>query len=311
MKKAFTLIELLVVIAIIAILAAILFPVFAQAKAAAKQAAALSNTKQQSLGVLMYQGDYDDGFPLGTVWNTGNDELCFGGAGCLSTWAWVTAPYVKSAPLYNDPTAVAMTDIFKWGQPVAFTYMPEFGYNYTWLGYWAPTGPGGATVPTWTNGSQSDQPANTVMLGSKWTHYDQSNYTANNFWFSTIPGQAEDSALESIDCGNITQWCFTDWGSGGQFDTGGVINSGGIPITEGRYTAGVADRVSNHMTVAWVDGHSSKVTPGALSAGTNFNPNAKPGQPGGNGAITIIHAQQYPWMLTHDCTLDPGAGCQL
>jgi len=59
-RKAFTLIELLVVIAIIAILAAILFPVFAQAKAAAKKTADLSNTKQYLLAEKMYEGDADD-----------------------------------------------------------------------------------------------------------------------------------------------------------------------------------------------------------------------------------------------------------
>ncbi|MGV3619073.1 MAG: prepilin-type N-terminal cleavage/methylation domain-containing protein [Fimbriimonas sp.] len=58
--KGFTLIELLVVIGIIAILAAILFPVFAQAKAAAKKSACISNVKQLSLGMVMYVGDYDD-----------------------------------------------------------------------------------------------------------------------------------------------------------------------------------------------------------------------------------------------------------
>src|SRR5271166_6241044 len=62
-SKAFTLIELLVVIAIIAILAAILFPVFAQAKAAAKQTVALSDIKQTSLAAVIYANDYDDTFP--------------------------------------------------------------------------------------------------------------------------------------------------------------------------------------------------------------------------------------------------------
>jgi len=66
-KKGFTLIELLVVIAIIAILAAILFPVFAQAKEAAKRAACLSNTKQMVLSILMYGDSYDDVLVPGQV----------------------------------------------------------------------------------------------------------------------------------------------------------------------------------------------------------------------------------------------------
>ncbi len=66
MKKAFTLIELLVVIAIIAILAAILFPVFAQAKMAAKKSVDLSNMKQQGLAIVMYANDYDDTAPAKT-----------------------------------------------------------------------------------------------------------------------------------------------------------------------------------------------------------------------------------------------------
>ena len=83
-RKAFTLIELLVVIAIIAILAAILFPVFAQAKAAAKSTSDLSNVKQLGLGIVMYAGDADDNLPMGMddPWQ--------------HTWASESQPYVKS-----------------------------------------------------------------------------------------------------------------------------------------------------------------------------------------------------------------------
>ncbi|MCS6949969.1 MAG: DUF1559 domain-containing protein [bacterium] len=66
MRRGFTLIELLVVIAIIAILAAILFPVFAQARAKARQAACISNMKQFGLAMLMYVQDYDEMFPRGS-----------------------------------------------------------------------------------------------------------------------------------------------------------------------------------------------------------------------------------------------------
>src|SRR5687767_14851522 len=64
-RRAFTLIELLVVIAIIAILAAILFPVFAQAKEAAKKTTSISNHKQYGTAINIYLADYDDMMPLG------------------------------------------------------------------------------------------------------------------------------------------------------------------------------------------------------------------------------------------------------
>jgi prepilin-type N-terminal cleavage/methylation domain-containing protein len=69
-KKAFTLIELLVVIAIIAILAAILFPVFAQAKEAAKKTACLSNARQIGISLKLYLGDYDDAMPIFYAYNS-------------------------------------------------------------------------------------------------------------------------------------------------------------------------------------------------------------------------------------------------
>ena len=85
-NRAFTLIELLVVIAIIAILAAILFPVFAQAKAAAKKTASLSNAKQIGLGVMMYSGDADDMFPQS---ETGQNATYL-------AWTTVIYPYTKN-----------------------------------------------------------------------------------------------------------------------------------------------------------------------------------------------------------------------
>lgn len=97
--KAFTLIELLVVIAIIAILAAILFPVFAQAKAAAKRTSELSNMKQLGLGAIMYAGDADDVFPLHAHWDSPQMSV----PGGHTSWLTKVAPYLKSLPLVRSP----------------------------------------------------------------------------------------------------------------------------------------------------------------------------------------------------------------
>ncbi len=100
MKKAFTLIELLVVIAIIAILAAILFPVFAQAKAAAKKSADLSNMKQIGTGIAIYMGDYDDVYPPAASLDPAN---LVNTAPVWSSKA-VTGPYIKNTQIFLSPT---------------------------------------------------------------------------------------------------------------------------------------------------------------------------------------------------------------
>ncbi|RYG37518.1 prepilin-type N-terminal cleavage/methylation domain-containing protein [bacterium] len=89
-RKAFTLIELLVVIAIIAILAAILFPVFAQAKAAAKKTVDLSNVKQIGTGMFLYAGDSDDMFPRSDYQTPERQPWA------AFTWREASGPYIKN-----------------------------------------------------------------------------------------------------------------------------------------------------------------------------------------------------------------------
>jgi prepilin-type N-terminal cleavage/methylation domain-containing protein len=97
-RKAFTLIELLVVIAIIAILAAILFPVFAQAKLAAKKSADLSNTKQQGTAAQIYLADNDDVYPSAYYYANDNDS-----SGGYVHWTGVLMPYIKNLEIFVSP----------------------------------------------------------------------------------------------------------------------------------------------------------------------------------------------------------------
>ncbi len=99
--RGFTLIELLVVIAIIAILAAILFPVFARAREKARQTSCLSNVKQLSLGLVMYAGDYDGRMPDTLM---GRDTC---GGDFSLTWRWyvVMEPYLKNNQVFKCPSS--------------------------------------------------------------------------------------------------------------------------------------------------------------------------------------------------------------
>ncbi len=98
-RKGFTLIELLVVIAIIAILAAILFPVFAQAREAARKASCLNNVKQMGSAIIMYAQDYDGTFPQAYYYN--NDSNSGGG---YSQWSGTVQPYVKNWQMFVCPS---------------------------------------------------------------------------------------------------------------------------------------------------------------------------------------------------------------
>jgi prepilin-type N-terminal cleavage/methylation domain-containing protein len=103
--KAFTLIELLVVIAIIAILAAILFPVFAQAKDAAKKTACLSNAKQIGLTQKMYMADYDDTAPIFYAYNTldAGGNPAYAGLPSHKGTELLLLPYSKSKEIFKSP----------------------------------------------------------------------------------------------------------------------------------------------------------------------------------------------------------------
>ena len=152
MKRGFTLIELLVVIAIIAILAAILFPVFARAREKARQTSCLSNLKQLGLAWQMYAQDYDEIGPFCQVNN-------LGGMG-TAHWPFLLKGYVKNNQIFDCPS---YTKRYDGGQTYNGTAGPSYGQN-VYLG----SETGGNTRPAVSLG-QIEYPSETPL------HWDTGN----------------------------------------------------------------------------------------------------------------------------------------
>jgi prepilin-type N-terminal cleavage/methylation domain-containing protein/prepilin-type processing-associated H-X9-DG protein len=143
-RKAFTLIELLVVIAIIAILAAILFPVFAQAKESAKMTQCVSNTKQTSLAAMMYATDYDDVLP-----RHDNNGSCLYGQSPCDTPDWGDFRF----PVNGGNTAKAGEPVMYFGAIEPYHKNTEMSICTTmgrtnWSGAFAQAAALGITIPT-------------------------------------------------------------------------------------------------------------------------------------------------------------------
>jgi prepilin-type N-terminal cleavage/methylation domain-containing protein/prepilin-type processing-associated H-X9-DG protein len=165
--RAFTLIELLVVIAIIAILAAILFPVFARARENARRASCQSNLKQIGLGIMQYTQDYDEQLPQRTVNVNGTDI----------SWRQVVQPYVKSAQLFVCPSNPSATTGVVGDPAIASPPYPEIRASYAIARY--DGGAGGVTVNgVSVNLAKLSTPATTVMVvesTAQWTEYNVAN----------------------------------------------------------------------------------------------------------------------------------------
>lgn len=256
MKQAFTLIELLVVIAIIAILAAILFPVFAQAKLAAKASASLSNTKQLATACMIYTTDSDDVFVSQFVDETGP-------WGWQNTWVMHTLPYMKNYEILKSPTdTVPLITAYNSGPK--FTYVANglllgdtSGGSPFWLfrGIINTNGNGGST--NWYQSgtrSQTEIPrvAEAILFGSR---------SAAKKGGAKDPYAAGGSKME----GSFSPWNSVLTNVSGQDCASdgctlpGFASHWGLPVPS--YKGGLDRNFSGRSPMVYADSHAKNMNP--------------------------------------------------
>ena len=240
-RSGFTLIELLVVIAIIAILAAILFPVFAQAREKARQTSCLSNLKQLGLATLQYVEDYDDQYPAGSVnggvfgaWGGGFDGFQFpcdttteSGGDCL-IFGNSVQPYIRNRGVFACPSNLTKP----WN---------PYGYTTT-------TTPSSNDLVSYSfNGDMQFAPEAMVKEPTKLVMYWSCEL------HTSFVGRVQ--ASPSLNCGDGTKPCVYEPASGGACSSvnggnGATDNQGSVyvfnPATDG---------VAGNFNSKWVHGH--------------------------------------------------------
>jgi prepilin-type N-terminal cleavage/methylation domain-containing protein/prepilin-type processing-associated H-X9-DG protein len=250
--RGFTLIELLVVIAIIAILAAILFPVFAQAREKARQTSCLSNEKQLALGIIQYVQDYDETFPLGLDQNWDG------------TWASFVQPYVKNYDVFRCPdetsTKVLPGVQFPWG--IALSYASNGWVN-------------------WNGNLNHDY--GVMTEAQSWI--DNGNVTKT---MADVPRPSESIMVAEKHNGDVVTWkpsyngVISDWGTGdiflgfddgfcapGQLPNGKLATT--LPYPTGPNGAVSADH-STFANFAFIDGHCKAMKPSATRPNGDTTP---------------------------------------
>jgi len=275
--KGFTLIELLVVIAIIAILAAILFPVFAQAREKARQTSCLSNTKQIGLGVAMYVQDYDEQFPI-----------AWGGYGI---WVDQVMPYVKNGTS-NVPTAGydpanknqtpfnAMFVSGMWHCPSDSDGGATLSYasNANLMGAQVSVNPDGTANPAYRQAKSLaaiNSPADLIAFGESWKPYFADGYdqTPTDLVSVNLNGtQYNDEPLdESSELAN--QWYNRNY----QCASNDVTDDKIDPTTFAwkckylKFRHSRSGRGTGGANIAFADGHAKAMRFGSIS-GKNWLP---------------------------------------
>ena len=281
-NRAFTLIELLVVIAIIAILAAILFPVFAQAKAAAKKTSSLSNIKQNSLGVIMYSADADDMVPIISEWcatSTNCGQYVNFTTGGYIPWTQKVYPYTKNDQIFQDPQAPTNVKASAGFNPLSSNLLGSmYGMNPYLVQSTGVTISGGTV--TYSGGALHNvrsftaisRNADTVLLGqtsSTSEHAIPTFYGAYYFGAGTFFTSVSFDPPDCAAPGNAF-YCFAGWGDNGFWGgTGGTKFLKNVE-SAGAWTGNLSLRGTKNSIVAFADGHAGVKSPGFLAQGTAY-----------------------------------------
>jgi prepilin-type N-terminal cleavage/methylation domain-containing protein/prepilin-type processing-associated H-X9-DG protein len=163
-QRAFTLIEVLVVVAVISILAALLFPIFSQAREKARQASCASNTRQVGLAILMYAESYDETLPPVAYEGSQGDVL----------WLELVAPYVKNQRVFQCPSD-------------GLSERSSYGLNELAFGDLTDSPPGSVSAL-----AMFQAPAQTVMLGDTGTGEDRTTLLPDTFKLVAPSGELDD-----------------------------------------------------------------------------------------------------------------------
>ena len=226
-RLGFTLIELLVVIAIIAILAAILFPVFARVREKARQISCLSNEKQLSLAFLQYNQDYDELYPSGVDYNQG------------SGWAGEISSYVKSTGVYHCPDDPTTQQVVAGVTLYPVSYALNFAAAGVNLAQWY--APASTTILTEIQGSVVNV-SDTLETGTP--HHSMTDFSDNLVWVDgSVGAYTASGGIAAI----------------GRYNTGGLADRNHSPNSLTSLVGGVETPGPRHTTGAnWLmaDGHA-------------------------------------------------------